>query len=34
VIFMQQHVEAVVERVLGEGDVHGRKLPQVSIWLP
>jgi hypothetical protein len=34
VIFMKQHVEPVVERVLREGDVHGLKLPQVSIDAP
>ena len=30
VVFVQQHVESVAERVLGEGNVH-RKLPQVSM---
>ena len=33
VIFVEQDVESVVERVLGEGNVH-RKLPQVGMDLP
>ena len=33
VVFVQQDVESVGQRVLREGDVH-RKLPQVSISLP
>ena len=34
-IFVQQNVEAVVERVLLEGKIQlFLKLPQVGIWLP
>ena len=34
VILMQEHIEAVVERVLRERDVHFLKLPQVGISVP
>ena len=34
VIFVQEHIEAVVERVLREREVHFLKLPQVGISVP